>query len=114
MMIKIMMWLRRIRAMLDALRKPERPDPLLLLLEHMVKSQEARDVMMADAMKGVIQASVKQADVLNSYLSLFKGQEAPERWTRSEVEQNKQEMAEQGFPIEGTETEQAEWVLKHM
>src|SRR5688572_11195021 len=90
---------------------PQKPDSMVLLLEHLVKQSDRQNTLMADAIKGVVEASAKQADVLQSYLSLFKGDKGePERWVRSETEQNKQELLDAGFPVNGTEAEQAEWI----
>lgn len=113
-MRKIALIIAAVRRFFELFKAPPKPDPMVLLLEHLVKQSERQNVLMADAIKGVVEASAKQADVLQSYLSLFKGDKEPERWVRSEVEQNKAELLEAGFPVNGTEAEQAEWILKTM
>lgn len=103
-----------VRQFLDLFKAPPKPDPMLLLMEHLVKNQETQAAMMAEAMRGVFEASKKQADVLQGYLDLFKGGNDPERWTRNEKVENLEDLKRDGFPIDASEAEQAEWILKHM
>jgi len=110
----IALYIATIRRFFELFKSPPKPDPIILLLDHMVKQSERQNILMADAIKGVVSASAKQADVLQSYLSLFKGDKEPERWVQNEAEQNKEELLQAGFPMGGTEAEQAEWILKTM
>lgn len=88
-------------------------DPVVLALNAMIESQRETSAMVIQAVQSISGAAEKQAEVLKSYLALFTTPGEPQRFTAEQVEEeeNLAELAKQGFPSEGTEVEQAEWVL---
>lgn len=96
---------------------PTKVDPaieLLELLKIVIENQEKTQSQFMVGVNAMAEASAKQAEVLSQYLKLFQSPGEPDRWVYEMEEENKQELAKQGFPAEGSEAEMAEWVLRHM
>lgn len=93
--------------------EPE-PDTTLALLQILVDNQERGQQAMLSAVSGITLVAEKQAEVLGQYLKLFNTPGEPRQWERNIEEENTQELVSKGFPIKGSEVEQAEWVLDHL
>lgn len=90
-----------------------------MLLETLIESQQRTQQATLTAIATISDAAAKQADVLNSYLKLFQQPGEPQPWRHPEADEvdearNMDEMVKLGFPQQGTEAEQAEWVLKNI
>lgn len=92
---------------------PSRTD---VLLETFIEGQQKIQTSMLQAVATISEASAEQSKVLGQYLSLFSQPGEPQGWTHPEfdVEQNTLELAAMGFPAEGSEAEQAKWVLDNL
>ena len=92
------------------------PDRTQVLLEILIQNQEKTTQAVMNAVAQIGEASQKQADVLNSYLKLFQTPGEPQHWEQDEfdAERNEADLIKQGYPVKGTEAEQAEWVLGHL
>lgn len=88
--------------------------PTLHLINELIANQQEQSIKMMEAVSTVVSASQKQAEVLHSYLELFKSPGEPQRWAYDMEEDNKRELSAKGFPIEGTEAEQAQWILDNL
>lgn len=94
--------------------EPPQPDPQLELLKLMVENQQKSHEQSLGMMQTMMQASQAQSQVLSDYLKLFKVDGAPERWTSNEEADTLEEMEALGFPKDGSQKAQAEWVISHM
>src|SRR3990167_7006651 len=90
------------------------PSPIELLVKAFVENQEKSQQLIFNAVTVIGEASSKQAEVLQAYLKLFSGTGEPQRWERDMVQENVDDLTARGFPTNGTEITQAEWVLAHI
>ncbi len=95
------MWFRR------------KTDPILDALQAILKQNAESQKAVMDVAKQMAIASAKQSEVLASYLDLFKSPEPPRRWERDIEQENKNYLAERGFPVEASVKEQAKWLAEH-
>lgn len=95
-------------------RSQKRHEEMLATFQVITAEQNKVHMAMINAMSEMANASAKNAEVLNSYLKLFQTEGEPQRWVDEPEERNAEELAKLGFPKEGTEAQQAEWVLQHL
>lgn len=96
-------------------RKDEQVEKLIQTLDLVIKNQQQMTVTVMNTVQAFSEVASKQADVLNKYLDLFKTPGEPQRWTdEHDPEEKQQDMIAAGFPHNGTEAEQAQWVLDHL
>ncbi len=92
--------------------KPE--DPLVRVLEMIAENQKTTTESVMGAVKAIGEASQKQAQVLESYLKLFSTPGEPQRWENDPTALNESQLIAAGFPKEGSEAEQAQWILDNL
>ena len=92
------------------------PDKLMAMFEILMEKQDKTQAMVFRAVQSIGDASTKQAEVLSQYLKLFQTPGEPQHWTFDQDQEvaNLEELEKSGFPKEGTEKEQAEWVLANL
>jgi hypothetical protein len=105
----MLMWLWRL--LITGTPGPSRTD---VLLQTLIEQQSKTNDALFNAVAQIGEASQRQAEVLNSYLKLFQGPGEPQRWVDEPEEHNAADLIKQGYPKDGSEAEQAEWVLKHL
>jgi hypothetical protein len=108
--------LRRLWRWLFGTPDPSRVD---VLLETLIESQGRVQQAMLQAVATISEASSKQSEVLGEYLKLFNQPGDPQGWRHPaddevDEERNLADLARMGFPKEGTEAEQAKWVLDNI
>jgi hypothetical protein len=88
-----------------------------VLLETLIESQQRTQTAMLEAVAQISQSSIKQSEVLAQYLKLFQTPGEPVGWRHDdEVDEaaNNDDLMKMGFPVNGSESEQAEFVLNHL
>ena len=102
-------------ALWDTNRQNTRRDERLFALLNIVIEQQGKTQhSVKNATNEVAKVCESQGKVLGSYLQMFQTPEEPKRYTRDIKKENRQFLEGKGFPLEGTETEQAQWVLENM
>lgn len=89
-------------------------DHLMATLNILIDGQQRTNQAVMQAVSAMSDASKQQSEVLSKYLDLFKTPGEPQRWTDDIEVTNKEELYKLGFPAEGTEAEQAQWVLDNL
>ena len=92
------------------------PNPLYAVLEVLVQNQEKSNTQMFQAIQEMHHTGQAQAEVMKAYLKLFApaaGDSERNGWKESD-EKPDVAITHPGFPKDGTEAEQAEWVLAHL
>jgi ribosomal protein S12 methylthiotransferase accessory factor YcaO len=92
----------------------KRHEELIGAINTMIASHDKTNLAVMTAVTEMAQASAKQADVLNQYLKLFQSPEDPVRWERDPEQENQDQLIKMGFPKDGTDSEQAAWVLDNI
>lgn len=92
----------------------KRHQELMGVINALIESQNKTNLAVMEAVGQMASTAGKQAEVLDSYLKLFKTEEAPSRWEPDPEGDNMRDLERAGFPKTGTEAEQAEWVLQHL
>ena len=95
-------------------RNTDRDERLFALLNIVIEQQGKTQNSVMNATNEVAKVCESQGKVLGSYLQMFQTPEEPKRYTRDIKKENRQFLEGKGFPLEGTETEQAQWVLENM
>lgn len=94
------------------------PDRLQALVEILIESQQRTQQATLNAIATISNSAEAQAKVLAEYLKLFQTPGEPTSRTFDpdvvDEDANKEELAKMGFPVAGTEKEQADWVLKNI
>lgn len=95
---------------------PAEPNPLFAVMEQLLLNQERANSQTFEAIQAMNTTSQKQAEVMQSYLKLFTpntADAARNGWREGE-EKEDIGITHPGFPKDGSEAEQAEWVLAHL
>ena len=95
-------------------KRDDRLDKLADALESIAKNQQQMSVTVMNTVQAFSEVASKQADILSKYLDLFKTPEEPRRWAEDPAEESRDELMAANFPFEGTEAEQAKWVLENL
>ncbi len=89
--------------------RQEEREAYLRTLESLVATQSKTQELVLKAVEGITLAQAKQAEAINTHLSLFKMVEAPSSVTLNGEQDNAAIAASEGFPEFGTAEEQAKW-----
>lgn len=98
--------------------EPE-PDRLSVLVETLIESQQRTQQATLTAIAQISEASTRQAEVLGAYLKLFNTPGDPHPWRNPDTDEvdseaNLKDMVAAGFPQNGSDAEQATWVLNNL
>ncbi len=91
-----------------------RDERLFALLNIVIDQQGATQKSVLNATNEVAHVCESQGKILGSYLQLFQTPDEPKRYTRNIQKENRQFLEGKGFPLDGTDTEQAQWVLENL
>ena len=91
----------------------KKPDPTVELMKIIIENQERTQAQFMLAVNSMAQASTKQAEILGEYLKMFQTPGEPIKWEYDLEESNIKEMTDKGYPREGTEQEQIQWLFDH-
>ena len=95
-------------------RNTDSDERLFALLNIVIEQQGKTQNSVMNATNEVAKVCESQGKVLGSYLQMFQTPDEPQRYTRDIKKENRQFLEGKGFPLEGTETEQAKRVLENM
>ena len=102
-------------ALWDTNRQNTRRDERLFALLNIVIEQQGKTQhSVMNATNEVAKVCESQGKVLGSYLQMFQTPDEPQRYTRDIKKENRRYLADKGFPVDGSDTEQAQWVLENM
>lgn len=91
-----------------------RADRLADILQEVLVSQQATTRATLECAKAYAKAADGLADAVKTHLKLFDPQgRQPQTWKSNPEAERDAELAKQGFPLGGTESEQLNWVLSH-
>lgn len=93
-----------------------REDQLIKLLTKMTEQQAENQRAFLDTTNRFAEAAKQQGEVLSKYLDLFKTPAEPRRWTGQQTadQEMKEALKREGYPVDGTEEEQAKWLAENL
>jgi hypothetical protein len=93
-----------------------REDKLLEVLNKVLEQNNETQKAFLEATTRISEAAKQQGEVLARYLDLFKNPDPPRRWTSQHADQAElRKMLEaDGYPVDGTEEEQAKWLAEQL